>query len=356
MRVLQVVTDTDRRGAQVFAVDLHGALERRGLDMATVALAPGGTGGLELMELGPSRRSLRTLTTLRRLAARADVVVAHGSTTLPVCALVCPTVDTPFVYRQISESLFWAPSRSRRARVRLALGRAARVVALWEGSARVLTDVFGVDRRRVSIIPNGVVSERFPRVAPSERERAREALGLDDDRPVVATVGALAPEKGVDLVLRAAATSAPGSLQVIVAGDGPARASLEDLARSLGVDATFTGSLPDPRPAFAAADAVVLASRGGDSMPAVLIEAGLLALPVVATPVEAITEIVEDGISGRLAPPEPKELASAIRDVLASTEVAQRMGEAGRARCLRRYDLEVVADRWHEVLAETGGR
>ncbi len=66
--ILQVVTDTDRRGAQVFATDLHAAFERAGRNVRTVALAPGATGGLDIPVLGTRRMGLATLP---RVAARA---------------------------------------------------------------------------------------------------------------------------------------------------------------------------------------------------------------------------------------------------------------------------------------------
>src|SRR5215469_13707106 len=132
--VLQVITDTDRRGAQVFAMDLHAALTRRGDRVRTVALAPGRTGGLDVPVLGRRRLSLGTLRRLTTEARSAQVLVAHGSTTLPACAVVSAFSRTPFVYRQISDSLYWARSAGRRWRVRVELTRAARTVALWPGA------------------------------------------------------------------------------------------------------------------------------------------------------------------------------------------------------------------------------
>src|SRR5256885_421281 len=136
--VLQVVTDTDRRGAQIFASDLEAALRNQGRKVTTVALAPGHAGGIDVPVLGPAPRRLVTLRTLRRAICHADVVIAHGSTTLPACAIASAGTGTPFVYRQISDSLFWADTRVKRLRVRAGLSRATRVVALWDGSAEVL--------------------------------------------------------------------------------------------------------------------------------------------------------------------------------------------------------------------------
>jgi glycosyltransferase involved in cell wall biosynthesis len=351
-RILQVVTDTDRRGAQVFATDLHEALVALGQQVETVALAPGSVGGLDLPTLGPTRRHPRTLDALRRRASRASVVVAHGSTTLPMCALVRPITGTPFVYRQISESTFWASSTTRRLRVRAALAAASKVVALWRGSATTLEHTFGVAPRKIRIVPNGTPPERFPPVDPAERPHARASLGLDPDRATVLSIGALVPEKGVDLAVRAIAAVDDG--QLLVAGDGPERAALRDLAERVAPGrVVFAGSVSDPRRCFEAADLVVLPSRGGDSMPAVLIEAGFLGVPSVATPVEGIVEILDDGNAGVLVDRDDvAALTQAISALLDDPGRASSLATAAREHCLAHYDIAVVAKLWLRVLDE----
>lgn len=351
-RVLMVVTDTDRRGAQVFATDLHAALADRGWAVRTAALAPGHVGGLDLPVLGPARLHPRTLRALRGAARGADVVVAHGSSTLPACALALAGSGVPFVYRQISDSLFWASTPARRARVRLGLGRAARVVALWEGSARVLVERFGVDPVSVAVVPNGVPKARFPLLSRPDRG-ARRRLGLDPGRPTVGFVGALVPEKGAGIAVRAVAGMP--DVQLVVAGDGPERSALAVLAGWRAPDSVhLVGPLADPLEVYAAADVVVLPSLGGDSMPAVLIEAGLCGLPVVSTPVEGIPEVVVDGETGLLVPVgDVDRLAGAVRSLLDEPGRAAALAEAHRARCLERFEIAPVAARWADVLTFT---
>lgn len=367
LRILQVITDTDRRGAQVFATDLEPALFAQGLHVTTVALAPGTTSpALEVPVLGPTRRSPATMVALRRAARTADVVVAHGSTTLPACALALPGTGVPFVYRQISESLFWAPTPSRRRRVRAFLGRAARVVALSAAQREVLVEHFGVPRERLAVVPNGVPAAGFPAVGAAGREAARVGLGIDADAAVVLSISALVPEKGVDLVIDALGddggrAGVPGPVVLLVAGDGPVRGDLERRAAAHpGLDVRFLGALDDPRPVYAAADVVVLASRGGDSMPATLVEAAYTGLPVVATPVGSIGEIVVDGVTGTLVPVgDADALRRALAVVLADPAAAAAMGEQARAHALARFEIATVAAAWAGVLraaAERQGR
>jgi glycosyltransferase involved in cell wall biosynthesis len=353
--VLQVVTDTDRRGAQVFASDLHEALVAQGHRVRTVALAPGRSGGLDWPILGPTRKHPSTMRALYREARLASVLVAHGSTTLPLCAAVRLTARRPFVYRQISESTFWAGTPSRRLRVRAALSLATRVVALWRGSAHTLESVFGVPASKIRVVPNGVPPSRFPPIDRAAAPDARAALQLDPDRPTVLFIGALVPEKGVDLAIDAVGQI--DEAQLLIAGDGPERSVLENRARQMAPGrVTFVGSIDDPRRCFEAADVVVLPSRGGDSMPAVLIEAGFMGVPAVATPVEGIVEILDHGRAGELvAKDDVGELTTALRRVLQDTDHATRLVTNARTHCRSAYDIAVVGKQWANVLRESVG-
>jgi len=330
----------------VFASDLGAELDGE-FAVRTVALAPGRSGGLDVDVLGTSRLAPSTLRSLRRAARGSAVVVAHGSSTLPACAAALLGSGIPFVYRQISDPVFWTPSASRRLRVRTALGRARHVVALWSGSATVLHERFGVPEERITVVPNGVPPR--PAVDAGARTRARARFELAADEPVVAYVGALVPEKGIADLVRALA-SVPARL--LVAGEGPERSGLEVLARECAPDrVSFLGSVDDPSSVYGAADVVVLASRGGDSMPAVLIEAGLTGVPCVATPIDAIPEVVVDGETGVLvAPGDVGALAEALRELLQDPDRRRRLGAAARAHCAARFTISVVAEQWAGVL------
>jgi glycosyltransferase involved in cell wall biosynthesis len=351
--VLQVITDTDRRGAQVVALDLQEGLTALGRRVQTVALTPGGSdGSLDVPTLGRIGLGPSTLLGLRRLARRAKVVIAHGSTTLPACGIALAGTGVPCVYRSIGEGLYWANTPARRLRVRLLLRRPGAIVALWPAAAEQLSGTFGVRPDRVRVIPQWASPEQFRPPSPAQRKEARRELGLGDGARVVVYVGALSPEKNVDAAIRAVA-HLDGAV-LVVAGDGPDRAALERSARASAPGRVlFVGSTANPERCLAAADVVVLPSRT-EGMPAVLIEAAMMGLPVVATRVGAVPELVVDGVTGRIVPEDDfGELARAVEETLASAN-----GPIARARerAVANFDVKRLVGEWDLLLGDVVSR
>lgn len=102
---------------------------------------------------------------------------------------------------------------------------------------------------------------------------------------------------------------------------------------------------------MSALDIVVLPSRGGDSMPAVLIEAGFLGLPAVTTDVGAIADVVVDGETGRVVEPNDEAAFRSALGEMAGDEVARRAaGERARDWCLANFEIDVVAREWERVI------
>jgi glycosyltransferase involved in cell wall biosynthesis len=170
--------------------------------------------------------------------------------------------------------------------------------------------------------------------------------------PRVVFLGRVVRAKGVETLVEAAArVQAPG-MQLVLVGDGPDRARVERMAQELGVAdrVHVTGFIPHEQvPAvLASADLLVLPSFY-EELGTVLIEAMQVGLPVVASRVGGIPEVVEDGVTGLLVTPgDPAELATAIDAVLSDGDLARRLG-ANAARRAPDYDLECVGAQVHEL-------
>ncbi|MGW6914244.1 glycosyltransferase family 4 protein [Kitasatospora sp. NPDC054939] len=357
-RILHVITDPRRRGAQNLARDLHRELRRRGQGSALRALAPHpdtrpGTPGAPTLTtvLGPRRLHPATLLGLRSAARTADLVVAHGSSTLPACALALAASRTPFVYVSIGDPRHWTGSPARRLRTGALLHRAAAVTALSDEARAVLLDHYRLPGTRVRTIPNARAAERYlPARDDAERRAARQALGLPGDGLLVAWVGAIAPEKRLDLALDT--LDRLPDVRLAVAGAGPLRTALE--RHPAAARAHFLGTLADPSPLYRAADALLLTSDS-EGVPGVLIEAALAGLPAVATDVGWVSSVVRHGATGALvAPGDPAALAEALAKVLAGDRAT--LGAAAREHALARFELGVVVDAWQQLFADLTGR
>ena len=335
----------------MFAAALGSALERRGLEVVTHALTgPTAPGQLAVPVLRPRGPWWTALGAVRRSAQGADVVVAHGSTTLPACALARPST-TPFVYRSIGDLPQWVGTGLRRRRVAWALGRAAGVSVLWSDLVPYVVSTLGVAPDRVRVLPNAVETGAFPPATAEDRSQARREWGVDDDELVVAHVGALSPEKQVPRLVDAAADR---GFTLVLAGSGGERSSLLDRADDRGASVVFLGVQRDLRPVYAGADVVALASRT-EGQPAVLIEAALCGRVVVAPRVGGIAELVSDGQTGVLYDPGagPAGLARALDE---ARDRARELGRAGPAWARARFDIDEAAAHWQQWLEEIVSR
>jgi glycosyltransferase involved in cell wall biosynthesis len=278
-----------------------------------------------------------------------DVVVAHGSSTLPATVVAGAGLDRPIVYRSIGDTRAWTGSWRRRARVGFLLRRTATVVALWDEAASALCARYALPVGRVRAIPNAVAADRFRPPTETERTEARKRFGLAGCEQVVVYVGALSPEKHPALAVRSVA-ALPSTVGLVIAGEGPERGELAQLAADLAPERTvLAGPIDDVTAAYWAGDALILPSCT-EGMPAAPIEAGLCGVATVATRVGAVGEIVLDGRTGGLfSPGDADAAATRLGDVL---RVPQAYGSAARQHCRAHFDLDTVADAWTALLRE----
>lgn len=199
--------------------------------------------------------------------------------------------------------------------------------------------------RKVTAIPNGVDLARF---GHSDRQEARRSMGLPDGSLVVGTVGRLDPVKDQAGLLRAFADLLPAHPEawLMVVGTGPCREDLLGLAARLGISdrVRFLGERLDVPLVLAAMDLFVLPSIA-EGMSNTLLEAMASSLPVVATRVGGNSELIEEGINGRLVPSgDPGALAAAIGSYLDDSHLRALHGKASRDRVAGSFSLERMSE------------
>lgn len=190
-------------------------------------------------------------------------------------------------------------------------------LAVSRNIAERIVTVWGASRETVRVIYNGVDDSFF--LVGQRRLAAGEKTGRNPKRLSVGLLGRLAYEKGFDLALRAFAqvsSGHPGSA-VKVAGDGPCRASLERLARNLGLAnrVSFLGHVSDPASFLKSVDILLVPSRS-EGFGLVSAEAQASAVPVVVSRSGGLPETVEEGQTGFVTTPGRVDLVAAALDVL----------------------------------------
>ncbi len=253
-----------------------------------------------------------------------------------------------------------------RAMTRYAARRAAVTIATDASFAAVVERVLGASPDRVEVIPNAIDVDECLRLADAERgHRLRERLGLTNARPLIVTVGRLAPNKGFAVGLDALACSdLPASWRWVVVGEGPLGRDLRSAARRLGLGdrVHFIGRISD-------ADMHSLLARAdlflnptlyeGSSL--VTLEAMSHGCAIVATRAGGIPDKIEDTTTGWLAEPgDAGSLTDAITRWWTAGDAARaRIRAAAAERCRQQFDWPRCADRYLEVIraleARSGG-
>jgi glycosyltransferase involved in cell wall biosynthesis len=238
---------------------------------------------------------------------------------------------------------------------RWSLPSAARVVTVCRPFAEQLARA-GVDPRRIRVKHNSVAAPAP--VAEAEVAALRARLGVKEGERVLLAVGRLSREKGLADLVRALArlreTAPVENFKLVILGEGPERSSVEEEARRLGLveRVVFAGHASDVRPFYALADALALPSHSEGS-PHVLLEAMASGVPVAATGVGGVPEIVADEETALLVPPrDPSALAGALARLLSDRTLARALAERAREHALAHFSPESFARSLLETYCE----
>lgn len=225
--------------------------------------------------------------------------------------------------------------------------RVDRTIAISEALRQFMIDSTGQDAAKIATVRYGY--DAAVDCVPALRGPSPIPRGV----PSVLAVGRLVEQKGHDVLIRAfrQVCGRIPEARLVIVGAGEKRASLERLMAQLGLDGhvTLAGHRQDAR-AFMRETAVFAHPSRWEGFGLVLLEAMADRLPIVATRVSAIPEIVEDGVTGLLVPVNDETaLANALVRLLADATLAQRMGRAGRERLEREFSLARMARETEEI-------
>lgn len=366
MKVLRVITRLNIGGPARQALMLHRELQEGGYDCELVSGAPQAEEGAfpppaERYTLLPSLRretdfvadakAVRALTAVMR-TMRPDIVHTHTTTAGGLGRIAARRAKVPHTVHtfdgHVLSGYLSAPQTKLLATAERLL--AHRTDVLIAVSSQVRDDLLslGIGREpQWRVIPHGLELDDLlngPAPAPASRDK----LGLPQGVPLVGIIGRLAAIKDHATFVATAARVAAvhPDVEFVVAGDGALRPSVEAAAKAaLGDRVHFLGWATDLPTLYGALDIVVLTSRN-EGTPLTLMEAGAAGVPVVATRVGGVPEVVKDGQTGFVLPAgDAQALAAKVELLLSDPEVAHAMGEAARDWVRARYTWQrLVAD------------
>jgi glycosyltransferase involved in cell wall biosynthesis len=241
----------------------------------------------------------------------------------------------------VVHGIFPSSNQSQRL-LTMAVAREVRCfVGVSEFVAGAIEAKLRIPRTRVRMIPNGIATDD-----------AQPVGSANHDKGLITAIGRLAPEKGFDLILQALVSLS--DVRLVLIGDGPERGLLERLARELGVASRvrFVGWSDQPWSVRPRPSLLVVPSRR-DAAPLVILEAMREGVPVVASQVGGIPELVKDKETGLLVEPDDvRALAAAIGQLLNDPASLAAMGERARVRMQSEFTLEVMTKRYEQLYRE----
>lgn len=358
MRVLQLVTRRQHRGAEVFAAHLSNALAERGHEVYFVGLyppppeplAPAGAKTADL-QAEPGGRGV-SLARLSQLAScvrslEPDVVQANGSDTLKYSVLVkrLQRGRWPLVYRNISVASYWLRYPGQRAWGRWLARGVDHVVAVSDESRADFARTYSVAPSRISTIRRGVHLPGRDGAAEA-RENLRALADLPAEAEILVHIGSFTTEKNHLWLLEVfkQIRRRRERSHLLLLGDGPLRKTVAQAVADGGLEQTvhLLGSRADADELVAGADLLLLCSTV-EGIPGVILEAAARGVPSVSTAVGGVHEAVRDGETGVLvASGDTAGFVSAVVELLDDPRQRQQLGMAAHDFVRRHHDMEAV--------------
>lgn len=233
-----------------------------------------------------------------------------------------------------------------------------RVVALSGSHARYLVENEGIEAAKIAVVENGIDVGEYERPDPAGEALLRRELGLTGSERVIAMVAAMRPEKAHEALLEAAQSlvASHRDLKFLLVGDGALRAGIEASIERRGLTGTVLvlGVRHDVARLLHISDVLVLPSLPVvETLPLSVLEAMAAGLPVVASRVGSIPEVIEHGQNGILIEPaDPGELASALSTLLGDGEMRERLSSRAKETVRERFTVETMVSGYARLFGE----
>jgi glycosyltransferase involved in cell wall biosynthesis len=206
---------------------------------------------------------------------------------------------------------------------------------------------------KVTVVPNGVEIQR-KLINGQEKEDLRARLGISSSSPIIGAVGSMVPRKNFTLLIKALELIAQEKVAftLVLIGDGPMWSDLKRQAilKLPKENVLLTGAIPNAAAWYPAFDLLCMPSSDEEGMPNVVMEASAAGLPVVASEVGGVPDLVEDGVTGFLVQPnQANSLAQHLKKLLVDSDLRQRMGKAGMEKMSHEFSVEAMVTRMKQV-------
>ncbi len=356
MRILQILPELNVGGVETGTLDLSKYLVRLG--HKSVVVSAGGslvkdleTGGAKHYTLAVNKKSLilmyKLIPQLARIIKEEEIDIVHARSRVPawIAYFACRRTKAIFIttcHGYYKKHLF-----------SYVMGWGKKVIVLSNVIARHMIEDFFVPHERIRLVPRSVDLEKFKYLDPKEKRKDVFNVGI---------IGRITPLKGHLHFIKAMARICRlvPNLKIWIVGDAPAskevyKEELEILVRRLGLwhCTEFLGTQKDIPGILAHLDLVVLATTTHEAFGRVVIEAQAAGVPVVATKVGGVIDIIEDGKNGLLVPPaDSVSMAEAVMRIFKDSQLAQDLAQNAYIKVKEKYNVELMVKNTLDVYRE----
>jgi len=353
MNILQILPELNVGGVETGTLDLARYLVKYG--HKAVVVSNGGALVKDLEEIGAIHYKLPVnkksiLTIIQIIPLLVDIIkkenidIVHARSRVPawIAYFACRRVSAVFIttcHGYYTKHLF-----------SYVMGWAKRVIALSNVIARHMIEDFGVPYERVRLVPRSVDIEKFKYISPDIKRKEEFNVGI---------IGRITPLKGHLYFIKAMARVAKTvpKLKIWIVGDAPSskeayKEQVQVLVKRLGLShfTEFLGTQRDIPMILSHLDLVVLATTTHEAFGRVIVEAQAAGVPVVATEVGGVIDIIENGKNGLLVPPEdPVNMSEAVIKIFKNKELARIIAENAYEKVKKEYNVELMVKNTIEV-------